>query len=126
MKPWLLLLIAACFEVAWVVGLRWFTFERPLLAALILAVSCLSVLFLERATHNIPLGVAYAVWTGLGVVGAFTFASTILKEKPTAMQVVFALVIVIGVIGLFGSTRKSNANTAGDAQRLAPGKRANT
>lgn len=117
MKPWILLFIAACFEIAWVVGLRWFTFERPVLAIAILAVSCLSVLFLERATHHIPLGVAYAVWTGLGVVGAFTFASAVLKEKPTAMQIAFALVIVIGVVGLFAATKKGVASAIDTAKK---------
>ena len=124
MKPWIFLFIAACFEVGWVVGLRWFSFERPVLAVIILAVSCLSVLFLERATHGIPLGVAYAVWTGLGVVGAFTFAVTILKETPSAMQIAFALIIIAGVVGLFAATKKLNAHNADTSRSSRPSERA--
>lgn len=109
MKFWILLLIAAAFEVGWVIGLRSFTFSRPLLAAVILASYVLSFVFLEKAVQGIPLGVAYAVWTGVGVLGAFAFASMFLKERPTAMQLVFASIVLIGVVGLYATTRKPGA-----------------
>lgn len=109
MKPWLFLVIAAVFEVGWVVGLRSFTFSRPLLATAILASYVLSFVFLEKAVQGIPLGIAYAVWTGAGVVGAFAFAATFLNEKPSGAQIAFALIVLVGVVGLYATTKPTNA-----------------
>ncbi len=106
MKHWILLLVAAAFEVGWVIGLRSFTFQRPLLASAIFASYVLSFVFLEKAAQGIPLGVAYAVWTGVGVVGAFAFGAAFLREKPSSLQIVFAVVVLIGVVGLYATSRR--------------------
>ncbi|MCB9852341.1 MAG: ligand-binding protein SH3 [Phycisphaerales bacterium] len=107
MKFWILLLIAAAFEVGWVIGLRSFSMNRPILATAIFASYVLSFVFLEKAVQGIPLGVAYGVWTGVGVVGAFVFAAAFLKERPTTPQILFASLVLVGVIGLYATTRKA-------------------
>ncbi len=119
MKSWIFLIIAAVFEVGWVVGLRSFSVSRPLLAAAIIASYVLSFVFLEKAVQGIPLGIAYSIWTGIGVVGAFVFAAAFQNEKPTSLQAVFATLILIGVVGLYATTRKpALPDTAASAVEL--------
>jgi len=103
-KHWLLLLVAAGFEVGWVVGLRGFSLARPGWAAATIASYLLSFVFLALAVRGIPLGVAYAVWTGIGVVGAFAYGAAALNERPAPLQLVFAGIVLAGVIGLYATT----------------------
>ena len=103
-RYWLLLLLAACFEVGWVVGLRAMSKERPVVSALVLVSYVLSFVFLERAVRGIPLGIAYAVWTGIGVVGGFALAAVLYDEKPNLPQVLFAGLVLIGVVGLYATS----------------------
>ncbi len=112
MKPWIFLIIAAAFEVGWVIGLRSFSFSRPLLAVAIMASYVLSFVFLEKAVQGIPLGIAYSIWTGIGVVGAFAFAAVFHDEKPTSLQAMFAAIVLIGLVGLYATTRTPDKQNA--------------
>lgn len=103
-RSWLLLFVAACFEVGWVVGLRALSRERPVVSALVLVSYVLSFVFLERAVRGIPLGIAYAVWTGIGVVGGFALAALFYDERPNLPQVLFAALVLIGVVGLYATS----------------------
>ena len=67
---WLILTLAGCFEIAWAIGLKYTEgFSRPLPSALTLVAMAASVLLLAWALKTLPVGTAYAVWTGIGALG---------------------------------------------------------
>ena len=67
---WIYLLIAGIFEIIWAVGLKMCdSFNKPLISILTIIGMIASYYFLAFALKNIPLGTAYAIWTGIGVVG---------------------------------------------------------
>jgi quaternary ammonium compound-resistance protein SugE len=95
------LLIAALFEVAWAVGLKYaqgFTKLWPSL--LTITAMVISMSFLALAVRTIPVGTGYAVWTGIGAVGTAILGIVLFGEPVTAARVVCLLLIVAGVIGL--------------------------
>lgn len=96
---WLILFFAGLLEVAWAVGLK-VADEKPI--AWVAVVLCLigSVVLLAVAMHKIPLGTAYAVWTGIGVLGTFVVGCIWLHEPVTLMRTVCVLLIAAGIIGL--------------------------
>src|SRR6201995_6216595 len=98
---WILLLIAGWLEVAWAAGLKTsdgFTRLWPSVFTVVTALG--SFVLLAMAMRQLPLGTAYAVWTGIGAVGAFIFGIVMMGEALTLPRVVCALLIVIGLIGL--------------------------
>lgn len=98
---WFLLFIAGLLEVAWAAGLKTsegFTRLWPSVFTLITAVG--SFVLLALAMRQLTLGTAYAVWTGIGAVGAFVFGIVMLGEAVTVARVASAALIVIGLIGL--------------------------
>lgn len=98
---WILLLIAGLLEVAWAAGLKTsegFTRLWPSVFTLVTAVG--SFVLLAFAMRQLPLGTAYAVWTGIGAVGAFVFGIVVMGEALSAARVASAALIVIGLIGL--------------------------
>jgi quaternary ammonium compound-resistance protein SugE len=98
---WLLLLIAGLLEVGWAVGLKYTEgFTRLVPSALTLFCMAASVGMLGLALKTLPMGTAYAVWTGIGAVGAFIFGIVIMGEALTVARVASAALIVVGLIGL--------------------------
>jgi quaternary ammonium compound-resistance protein SugE len=98
---WLLLLIAGLLEVAWAAGLKTsegFTRLWPSVFTLVTAIG--SFVLLAMAMRQLPLGTAYAVWTGIGAIGAFVFGIVMLGEALTVARVASAALIVVGLIGL--------------------------
>jgi quaternary ammonium compound-resistance protein SugE len=98
---WFLLFIAGLLEVAWAVGLKTsegFTRLWPSVFTLVTALG--SFVLLAMAMRQLPLGTAYAVWTGIGAVGAFVFGIVMLGEAVTVARVASAALIVTGLIGL--------------------------
>ena len=80
---WVYLLIAGFFEITWAVALklsRGFSLGLPSVVTLVGMV--FSYVFLGMAMRNLPLGVAYAVWTGIGIMGSFVFGVCVLHESP--------------------------------------------
>ncbi len=98
---WLLLLLAGLFEVAWAIGLK-FTdgFSRPLPTLLTLIAMAVSVLLLAMAVKQLPLGTAYAVWTGIGAVGTVLMGIWLFNEPATLARVLCLLLIIVGILGL--------------------------
>ena len=98
---WILLLIAGLFEIGWVYALKqsdnFANLKFAFLAVLLLVVSmaCLSL-----SLRTIPVGTAYAIWTGIGAVGAATLGILAFGDPATAMRLVCIALIVIGVVGL--------------------------
>ncbi|SEA54272.1 quaternary ammonium compound efflux SMR transporter SugE [Paraburkholderia sartisoli] len=98
---WILLFIAGLLEVAWAAGLKssdGFTRFWPSTFTVVTALG--SFILLAMAMRQLPLGTAYAVWTGIGAVGAFIFGIVMLGEALTMARVASAALIVVGLIGL--------------------------
>ena len=99
--PWLLLLLAGLFEVAWAIGLKYTDgFSRPLPTLLTLIAMAVSVLLLAIAVKQLPLGTAYAVWTGIGAVGTVLMGIWLFNEPATLARVLCLLLIIVGILGL--------------------------
>ena len=98
---WTLVLVAAIFEIAWAVGLP-FTegFTRPVPSVLVVAAMIAAFLPLARATRTLPIGPAYAVWTGLGATGTAGFGLLVHEEPVTTMRLLGITLVIAGVVGL--------------------------
>lgn len=99
--PWLILTVAGLFEIGWAVGLKYtegFTRLGPTIGTLIALV--LSMTLLGIAVRSLPLGTAYAVWTGIGAVGTVILGIALFGEAATAGRLVCVGLILAGIIGL--------------------------
>lgn len=98
---WIILFIAGLFEIGWAVGLK-FTegFTRPIPIALTAISLVASMGLLGWAVKTLPLGTAYAVWTGVGAVGTAIVGIVVFKEPATAARLVCLTLIVAGILGL--------------------------
>ena len=98
---WFYLLIAGLFEISWAVGLNFshgFTKITPSVITVICMV--LSFYFLALALKNLPLGTAYAIWTGIGTIGTVIFGILFFKEPVSAVRLVCIMLIISGITGL--------------------------
>lgn len=99
--PWLHLIIAGLLEVAWAVGLKhtegWTRLWPSVITALLMIAS---FFFLSLALRSLPLGTAYAIWTGIGAVGTALIGIFVFHEPKTTARLVCIVLIVAGVIGL--------------------------
>lgn len=108
MNAWIILLLAGLLEIVWASGLR-FTegFTRLVPSVVVLALAWVSFYLLAVAMREIPVGTAYAVWTGIGATGVALLGMLMLKEPVTASRLLFLAMIVIGIIGLKWSSGSS-------------------
>ena len=98
---WLELLIAGGLEVFWSTFLKLSEgFTRPLYSVIAVAGMILSFFFLAQATKVLPLGTAYAVWTGIGALGAVIVGIVFFKEPASAGRIFFATLLLVGIVGL--------------------------
>jgi len=98
---WTYLWIAALFEIGWAVGLKQtHGFTKPWPSLLTITAMVVSLVFLALAVRTIPVGTAYAIWTGIGAVGTATLGILLFAEPLTAWRVACLLLIVAGVVGL--------------------------
>ena len=98
---WIYLFIAGLFEIVWAIGLKYTQgFTRTLPTAITVAGMIVSFYFLSLATKVLPIGTAYAVWTGIGAVGAIVLGIILFKEPIDLWRILFMLFIVVGIIGL--------------------------
>ena len=98
---WFYLFIAGLFEIAWVIGLKYTDgFTRPLPSIATAAALIASMLLLGLAVRDLPLGTAYAVWTGIGTLGAAAFGVFLFNEPATAMRLACIGLIAAGIVGL--------------------------
>jgi len=98
---WMYLVIAGLFECAWAIGLKYtegFTRFWPSLFTILSMV--ISFWLLSLAMRSIPVGTAYAVWTGIGAVGVAVLGMVIFGESRDTMRVISLLLIVSGIVGL--------------------------
>lgn len=99
--PWLILVCAGLLETAWAVGLK-FTdgFSRPWPTALTVIALIGSVWLLAIAVRSLPLGTAYAVWTGIGAVGTVIVGILRFGESASPSRLACVALIVAGLVGL--------------------------
>ena len=98
---WLVLIVAGLFEVAWAVGLKYAEgFTRLWPSVGVVAALALSMALLGVALRTLPLGTAYAVWTGIGTVGTAILGIALFREPATAGRLVCMGLIVAGIAGL--------------------------
>ncbi len=98
---WIILIVAALFEIAWAVGLKFtdgFTRLWPSVGVGIALV--VSVVLLGWAAKSLPIGIAYPVWTGLGAAGTIVCGIFFLGEAVTPLRMICVGLILAGVIGL--------------------------
>ena len=99
--PWLLLLLAGLFEVGWAVGLKYAAgFSRPLPSLLTGAAMLASIALLGLALKSLPLGSAYATWTGIGAIGTLLAGALLFGETLTPLRLLSVLLIAAGLVGL--------------------------
>lgn len=119
MKAWIFLFIAGLLEVAWAIGLKYSQGFTRLLPSVITVIGMiLSFYFLAQALKWLPIGTAYAVWTGIGAVGTIIFGIIFLGEPKDWQRIVFLLMIVIGIIGLKVTAPDSEGQAAAEQSRV--------
>ncbi len=100
-RAWVLLIIAGVLETVWAIGLKYsHGFTRPLASIVTAVAMVLSMYLLALAVRTLPVGTAYAVWTGIGAIGAAAFGIILLNEPRTAWRLISLALIVIGIAGL--------------------------
>lgn len=98
---WFVLLLAGLFEIVWAVGLKYTQgFTKPIASVVTVAAMALSVALLGYAMRSLPLGTAYAVWVGVGVVGAALAGIVLFQEPVNGLKLVSLCLIVLGIFGL--------------------------
>ena len=98
---WGILIAAGGLEVFWATFMKLSEgFTKPLYIVLTFAGMAASFLLLDRATRTLPLGTAYAVWTGIGALGALIVGVLLFRESLTPARLLFAALLLIGIIGL--------------------------
>lgn len=98
---WLILLLAGLMEIVWAVGLKYTEgFSRLLPSAVTISAMVASVVLLGIAMKTIPIGTAYAAWTGIGIAGTFVFGVLLLGEPVTIARLLCVGLIAAGILGL--------------------------
>jgi quaternary ammonium compound-resistance protein SugE len=98
---WLILFVAGLTEIGWAVGLKYTQgFTRPMPTALTVVAMVASLWLLGLAVRTLPLGTAYAIWTGIGTVGTVVVGILLFNEPATTLRIVCVALIVSGIVGL--------------------------
>lgn len=98
---WILLFFAGLFEIGWAIGLKYTEgFSKLIPTTLTVASMIISLGLLGLALKTLPVGTAYAVWTGIGTVGTALLGIWLLGEPATAMRLTCIALIVAGIAGL--------------------------
>ncbi|MGH7030505.1 MAG: quaternary ammonium compound efflux SMR transporter SugE [Stellaceae bacterium] len=99
--PWVYLLIAGLFEIGWATGLKYTEgFTRPVPVVLTLVSMAASLGLLGLALKTLPIGTAYAVWTGIGTAGTTLLGICLLGESAAVLRLACIGLIVAGIVGL--------------------------
>ena len=98
---WLVLLVAGLCEIAWAIGLKYTEgFTRVVPSAWTLVAMAASVVLLAWSLKTLPVGTAYAVWTGIGAVGTALLGMALFNESREVVRLVCIGLIVAGILGL--------------------------
>ena len=98
---WTALVVAGLFEVAWAIGLKYTEgFTRAWPSVLTAAAMVVSIVLLAIAMRTLPVGTAYAVWTGIGAVGTVVLGIVLFGEPANAARLACIALILAGIVGL--------------------------
>jgi len=98
---WYILILAGLFEIGWAIGLEYSDgLSKPLPTLGTVVALVVSMLLLAQAVQRLPVGTAYAVWTGIGAVGTATLGVYLFEEPATPARFAFIGLIVVGIAGL--------------------------
>ena len=99
---WTYLLIAGILEIGWPLGFKLSQTTSHRVAFILMAILCMSLsgLFLWLAQRTIPIGTAYAVWTGIGTAGTFLIGIIAFNDSTSMMRILSFLLIAVCLIGL--------------------------
>ncbi len=98
---WIYLLIAGLFEVVWAVSLKGIEgFSKPMPIIITIVGMIISFYFLSLALKSLPIGTAYAIWTGIGAVGVAIYGIIFLGESANFFRIICLFLIVSGIVGL--------------------------
>ena len=98
---WVYLVIAGFLEVGWAIGLKYSQgFTRILPSMLTVIGMAASFYFLSLSLKSLPLGNAYAIWTGIGAVGSVLLGIILFNEPVNTLRIVFLCLIFVGILGL--------------------------
>ncbi|MCR5798360.1 MAG: multidrug efflux SMR transporter [Eubacterium sp.] len=98
---WLMLLLAGILEVTWACAMKASDGFKALIPSVVTVVGyILSAVFLALALKKLPLGTAYAMWTGFGIIGTSVLGIMLFDEKLSLLQIICVLMIAMGIVGL--------------------------
>lgn len=98
---WIYLIIASVFEISWAVGLKYSEgLTKPVPTVYTVIAMLLSFVFLSQATKHLPIGLAYAIWTGIGAAGTAIYGIFFFGESREVLKILSLVMVVAGVIGL--------------------------
>ncbi len=98
---WLSLIFAGITEIIWAIALKYsHGFTRLVPSLITITVMVLSFFLLSHSLKTIPIGTAYAVWTGIGIMGTVILGIVLFHEPVTFMRLLFLSMILIGIVGL--------------------------
>lgn len=98
---WFILFIAGLFEIAWAIGLKYSEgFSKPLASVFTIVTMIISMALLSYSVKTLPVGTAYAVWTGIGAVGTAILGIFLFNESREFMRIFFIFLIIAGIVGL--------------------------
>ncbi len=98
---WIVLFIAGLFEVAWAIGLKYTEgFSKLWPSVFTIACMIISMGLLAYAVKHLPIGTAYAIWTGIGAVGTAILGIVLFNESKELIRIFFIFLIVVGIVGL--------------------------
>ncbi len=98
---WYILFIAGLFEIAWAIGLKYSNgFTKLWSSVFTIASMIISMALLAISVKTLPVGTAYAVWTGIGAVGTAILGIILFNESREFVRLIFIFLIVVGIAGL--------------------------
>lgn len=98
---WMILFIAGLFEIAWAIGLKYTEgFSKLWPSVFTIVCMIISMGLLAYSVKHLPVGTAYAIWTGIGAVGTAVLGMILFNESRELMRIFFIFLIIVGIVGL--------------------------
>ncbi|AHX13861.1 multidrug transporter [Dyella jiangningensis] len=99
--PWIYLVLAGLFEVVWAIGLKYTEgFSRLWPSVITVSAMTASIVLLAMAVKTLPIGTAYAIWTGIGAVGAVLLGIVLFGDSASPLRLACVALVVLGMVGL--------------------------
>lgn len=99
--PWIYLIVAGLLEICWAIGLKYSAgFTKLVPSIFTLVTLALSMVLLSKAASTLPIGTAYAVWVGIGALGAAVMGIFLFHEVVTPLRILFLVMLLSSIIGL--------------------------